>query len=267
MEMKGVGNWASVPPMELRAGLEVQKRSGRLGLFQRIATGSEDPTGGGISGRLRARAHSFARSRDNAAAGMDMARTAGGALGGIGEDLTRMRELAMQAANGTASAEDRASLDAEFQALKAGIGDQLETKFGDLELFSGETVSVVVDPDAAAPIDVQLPDGAALAASLADLDVSSQAAAQSALGEADAALEAVTAAKSDLGASEAALGSGLRAVAGAEVQLARAESRASAARDSAVLTPAALMEHAMAAMSLHQGLDSERVADLLSPPF
>jgi len=268
MELKGFGDRAAMQPFEMRAGLETQKRIGRLGLSRRIVTASDDPSGAGISARMRARGNSFAKSRENAAAGMDVARTASGALSGVSEDLGRMRELATQAASGTLNDKDRVNLDAEFQGLKAGISDQLGAEFNGLELFSGASVEVVVDPDADAPVSVQLPDGDQLA-NLDALDVATSGGAEGALAEIDAAVEVVAQAQVDLGASDAALGSALKSAASAEVEISRAESRISsrAESDSAGLTATDLMRHAVEAMQIHQGLDDAQVADLLSAPF
>jgi flagellin len=268
MDFKGVGDRISIQPFEMRAGLETQKRIGKLGISRRIVTESDDPSGMGIAARMRARANSFAQSRRNATAGMDVARTAGGALSGVSEDLGRMRELATQAASGTLNDKDRASLDAEFQELKEGISDQLGAEFNGLELFSGETVDIVVEPDADAPVEVQLPDADDLA-NLDGLDVASAAAASGAMAEIDTAMEVVSSAQADLGAGEAALGSALQSAASAEVEVSRAESRISSRTDAgeAGMTAAELMRHAVEAMQIHQGLDDAQVADLLSAPF
>lgn len=269
MEMKGVGSWASSRLNEFRTGLETGKRMGRLGLSRRIATASDDPGGAGIASRMRARAYAFRATRENTSRGMDLARTTGGALGSIGGDLERMRELGMQAASGTLSDGDRANLDAEFQSLKDGIGDQLGGTFGGLGLFSGDSVSIASDPDGEAPIELKLPDGADLA-SVQALDVASVASAQAALSEIDGALDAVAGMQAELGAGQAALASAYQGQAETEMQLARAESRiadADVARETSGLAAAQIMEHATLALQLHGELDSKLVGDLLSAPF
>lgn len=268
MELKGFGDRVSIQPFEMRVGLDAKKRAGKLGVTRRVVTSSEDPAGAGISARMRARANSFAQSRRNAAAGMDVARTASGALSGISESLGRMRELATQAASGTLSDKDRASLDAEFQELKAGVSDQLGSELNGLELFSGQSLDVVVEPDAEAPVSLQLPDAGELA-NLNALDVASAAGASGVLSELDAAVEAVAAAQAELGSGEAALGSALQSAATAEIETSRAESRISttAKPDEAQLTAADLMRNAVQAMQIHQGLNDAQVADLLSAPF
>ncbi|MGS0757605.1 flagellin, partial [Roseateles sp. GG27B] len=58
----------------------------------------------------------------NANDGISMAQTAEGALGKVSDSLQRMRELTVQARNGTNSGSDKDSLNAEFQQLSAEIG-------------------------------------------------------------------------------------------------------------------------------------------------
>ena len=55
----------------------------------------------------------------NAQDGQSLAQTAEGALQEVSNNLSRMRELAVQASNGTINATDRATLDSEFQELSS----------------------------------------------------------------------------------------------------------------------------------------------------
>jgi flagellin len=57
----------------------------------------------------------------NANDGISLAQTAEGALGKVGDSLQRMRELAVQARNGTNGASDKDSLNKEFQQLSSEI--------------------------------------------------------------------------------------------------------------------------------------------------
>ena len=269
MDMKGVGSWASSRHTEFNVGLDTGKRLGRLGLSRRIVTASDDPSGAGIAARMRARAYAFGQTRDNAARGMDLTRSTSGALDGIGDSLTRMRELAMQSANGALSAADHASLDAEFQSLKQGITSQLDGEFNGIKMFSGNAVSVAINPDGKTPVQVTMPDGAELD-QVQTLSVGSVSASSDAIGELDAALDSVASMQANLGANQSALSSTLQGQAEAEMQLARAESRiadADVARESSGLAAANLLEHATVAMQLHSQMDALRGGDLLSAPF
>ncbi|MFK8079275.1 MAG: flagellin, partial [Granulosicoccus sp.] len=71
----------------------------------------------------------------NANDGISMSQTAEGGLQEMSNMLQRMRELAVQSANGSNSSSDRANLDAEYQALNAEIGRIAETT-----TFNGQSV-------------------------------------------------------------------------------------------------------------------------------
>jgi flagellin len=74
----------------------------------------------------------------NANDGISLAQTAEGALGKIGDMLQRMRELAVQSANATNNATDRAALDAEVGQLKEEIGRvAAATTFNGTHLLDG----------------------------------------------------------------------------------------------------------------------------------
>lgn len=269
MEMKGVGSWASSRLGDLTTGLETGRRLGRLGLSRRIVTASDDPGGAGIAARMRARQYAFRQTRENTTRGMDLARTAGGALSGIGDDLVRMRELATQATSGTLSSGDLANIDAEFQSLKEGLTDKLGADFGGISLFSGSAVTVGTDPDGADSLAIDMPDGAALDGVQA-LDATSSANAEVALAELDGALASVGEMQASLGANQSAMASALQGQAQAEMQLARAESRiadADVARESSNAAAAEIRERASIALQVHGQMDARLVSDLLSAPF
>ena len=267
MEMKGIGNWASVRPQVVSWNTEVGKRMGNLGLSKRIVTAQDDPSSGAMATRMGARGDSLEAGRRNSLAGMGVTRAASGALGRVGEGLGRMRELATRAASGTLSDADRASVDAEFQAIKEDLGGFLEdANFSGVELFSGETLGVQVGADPGEDVLVQLPDGETLAG-LEGTTIGTQAGAGSVLADIDAALEAVVASQGELGAAEAALGSAALQSSESIEQLARAESRivdADIAEETAELAKAQLMQHAQLALGMHQDVDDSLVMQLLS---
>src|SRR6185295_2023739 len=83
----------------------------RLSSGLRIATASDDAAGLGISERMRSQIRSFEVAGRNAQDGVSLTQSAEGALQEVSNNLSRMRELAIQAANGTLTTTDRATLD------------------------------------------------------------------------------------------------------------------------------------------------------------
>ncbi|RJG05968.1 flagellin [Noviherbaspirillum cavernae] len=89
----------------------------RLSSGLRINSAKDDAAGLAISQRFTAQIRGLNQAQRNANDGISLAQTAEGGLGTTGDLLQRMRELAVQSANGTNSASDRASLQQEVSQL------------------------------------------------------------------------------------------------------------------------------------------------------
>src|SRR5450830_2027980 len=86
----------------------------RLSSGLRVNSAKDDAAGLAIADRMNAQIKGLAVAQRNANDGISLAQTAEGALSKIGDNLQRMRELAVQSNNATNSTADKASLDAEF---------------------------------------------------------------------------------------------------------------------------------------------------------
>ena len=110
----------------------------RLSTGQRINSASDDAAGLAISSRMTSQVNGLNMAVRNANDAISMVQTAEGAIDEIVNMLQRMRELAVQAASGTYSTTDRAALDVEFEALKAGIQDVVaDTQWNGTNLLDG----------------------------------------------------------------------------------------------------------------------------------
>jgi len=110
----------------------------RLSSGLRINSAKDDAAGLAISERMTAQIRGLNQAARNANDGISLAQTAEGALGEIGNNLQRIRELAIQSANSTNSASDRASLDAESAQLISEITRVAsQTSFNGLNLLDG----------------------------------------------------------------------------------------------------------------------------------
>ncbi len=207
----------------------LQGNFARLSSGLRIATAADDAAGLGISERMRSQIRSFAVAGRNAQDGVSLSQTAEGALGEIGNNLTRMRELAMQGANGTLGTTDGATLDAEFQALFDEI-DRVagQTTFNGVNLLDGSAagpISIQVGTEATQVIDINLADVQTGALGLTGVNVADNAASSAALDFIDDAIDLVSSARGDLGASMNRLGSAIASIANTRENLSAAESR------------------------------------------
>jgi flagellin len=115
----------------------------RLSSGLRIVTAADDAAGLAISESMSTQIRSFTIAERNAQDAVSMVQTAEGALAEVHSILGRLRELAMQASNGSYTATDRGFLDTEYQALKAEIGRiQQSAKFNGKELLASSVSSI-----------------------------------------------------------------------------------------------------------------------------
>ena len=110
----------------------------RLSTGKRINSAKDGAAGLSISNRMDAQIRGLTMAVKNANDGISLMQTAEGALDEVTNSLQRMRELAVQAVNGTNTAQDRAALDAEVQQLKSEIDRTAKTtQFNSINLLDG----------------------------------------------------------------------------------------------------------------------------------
>jgi len=116
----------------------------RLSSGLRINSAKDDAAGLAISERFTTQIRGMNQAARNANDGISLAQTAEGALGEIGNNLQRIRELAVQSRNATNSNSDREALNAEVTQLKAEIQRVAEqTQFNGTNLLDGSFAGAV----------------------------------------------------------------------------------------------------------------------------
>ena len=114
----------------------------RLSSGLRINSAKDDSAGLAISERFKAQAGGMEVAIRNASDGISFAQTAEGAMQEAGDMLQRMRDLAVQSANGINTASDRSNLNAEFQALAAEISRTFSaTEFNGIKMLSDDSLT------------------------------------------------------------------------------------------------------------------------------
>ena len=110
----------------------------RLASGQKVNSSADDAAGLAISARMTAQIQGLKMAAKNANDSNSLAQVADSAMDEVTNMLQRMRELAVQSANGTVNQSDRGSLDGEIQALKAEI-DRVATttQFNSQNLLDG----------------------------------------------------------------------------------------------------------------------------------
>src|SRR5664280_1181764 len=102
----------------------------RLSSGLRINSSKDDAAGLSIATKMDSQIRGMSQAIRNANDGISMAQTADGGLSTATDAMQRMRELAVQAANGTNTTTDSAALDKEYQALATEVGRiATDTKF------------------------------------------------------------------------------------------------------------------------------------------
>lgn len=113
--------------------LDLDTAMERLSSGSRINSASDDAAGLTISTRMEAQVRGLNQAVRNANDGISLAQTAEGAMEEVTAMLQRMRELSVQAANGTNNAADLSAIESEVEQLKAEIDRVVETS-----TFNGE---------------------------------------------------------------------------------------------------------------------------------
>lgn len=206
----------------------LQGNFARLSSGLRIVSAADDAAGLAISERMRAQVRSLTAASRATQDGISLAQTADGALSEVSNNLIRMRELAVQASNGTLATTDRGALDAEFQELIVEIGRvAAQTTFNGVNLLNGvaTTLDIVVGAMAGQTVAVTLPDASASTLGLAGIALSSASASQAALSAIDTAIDDISRARGRFGATQNRLDSTLRSILNQRDNLAASESR------------------------------------------
>ena len=112
----------------------------RLSSGLRVNSAKDDAAGLAIAERMFTQVRGMTVAIRNANDGISLSQTAEGALGKIGDMLQRMRELAVQSANGTNNQTDREALNNEFTQLQSEIGRlAANTTFNGQAVLTGTT--------------------------------------------------------------------------------------------------------------------------------
>lgn len=117
---------------------ETEESYAKLSSGQRITKAADDAAGLAISEKLKAEIRSSKQAGRNANDGISLVQTAEGGLNETSSILTRMRELAIQAASDTLTDADRSKSSGEYQQLKSEL-DRISkvTEFNGRKLLNG----------------------------------------------------------------------------------------------------------------------------------
>jgi len=244
-----------------------QKSFSRLSSGLRIVSAADDAAGLAISEGMRSQIRSFSVAERNAGDGFSMAQTAEGALGEVHSVLGRMRELSMQASNGTLTSSDRAQIGAEFSELQSEVTRlQGSAQFNGISVIGASTsmVGIQVGLDASASSQIQIQLGGVQLTSVvsASTSVLSQTGALGSLARIDSAIDAVSTRRAGFGASMNRLDIASNNISTMRLNLSAAESRI---RDADIAQEASLMarNQTLSQMGISVLLQANQLPNLL----
>jgi flagellin len=205
----------------------LQNSVSRLSSGKRINSAQDDAAGLAIATQMTAQLGGIDQAQRNVGDGLALMQTASGGLGQVSDALQRMRELAVQASNGTNTPSVNQALGAEFSQLASGIDAvSAQTRFNGQNLLDGTfSTSLQTGPNASDTQQVAIGSVAGAALNLNGLDISSASGAASALSVIDQAIGSVSDQQASVGAVQAGLSSTAAALSGTYENLASAQSR------------------------------------------
>ncbi|WP_125077122.1 flagellin domain-containing protein [Pseudoxanthomonas sp. SGT-18] len=243
----------------------------RLSSGLRINSAKDDAAGLAIAQRMTAQVRGMDVAARNANDGISLAQTAEGALGSITDNLQRIRELAVQAANGTNSDDDRAALQKEVEELSAEITRVKDNAhFNGIKLLDGSSSTFEIQVGADASTDNQITistvNMSATATAVAALDISTASGATAALTAIDSQLKTVNDARAALGAIQNRFSSVISNLQTSSENLSAARSRiqdTDYAKETAELTRNQILQQAGTAMLAQAKAIPQNVLSLL----
>ena len=237
----------------------------RLSSGLRVNSAKDDAAGLAIAERMNTQVRGMNVAIRNANDGISMSQTAEGGLQEVSNMLQRMRELAVQSANGTNSDSDRQNLDAEFQALDDEI-----TRIAATTSFNGVSL---LNATGSVAFQVGANNGAnnklsieTIAVAAVGGDITASGTASTAISNIDARISAVTTARADFGAIQSRFESAI-----SNLQVAKENQEAARGRimdadfavETAAMTRAQILQQAGNAMVSQANSSPQSVLQLL----
>lgn len=167
---------------------------------KKINNAADNPSGMAIITAMATDLMSMDTGSRNTLSGISLMQTADGAASSLNDNLMRMRELSLQAQNGTLNDSQRAMIDQEFQQLYQGMNQiSQSTQFNGQNIMNGEMTSMNIQIGESS-MELGLADLSNNTLAMNGLSLGNASSATSAMSAIDGALEMVTAARGQYGA-------------------------------------------------------------------
>jgi flagellin len=179
----------------------------RLSSGLRINRAADDAAGLAVSEEMRTQIRGMKVASRNALDGVSLVQVADGALSGVNDMLQRVRDLAVQAANGTLTDLQRGNLDQEVQSIVAEMSRvAADTEFNGVKILSGSVataanaVTLQVGANGSQVIAFTIGTMSAADLGISGIAIGTAASATEAIASVDAAIRQVNASRAAMGA-------------------------------------------------------------------
>ncbi|XOV79273.1 MAG: flagellin [Aestuariibacter sp.] len=180
-----------------------------------------------IIDRLTSQETGLGQALRNVYDGVSLTQVADAGLGSINDDVSRIRELTVQAGNGILSDGDRSAIQQEIAQLQENIQSTIDnTEFAGRQLLSEDgSINFQIGANAGQQAGVDTRDTSAGLADILSVDVTTEEGREAALDAADSAQEFVGDFRTDIGAAQNRFDSAARIISTNQVNTAAANSR------------------------------------------
>lgn len=187
--------------------LALNKTYQQLSTGYKINSAGDDAAGLGIATRMQAQVDSYSEATSNANNALSMTQTADGGAQQVANILDRLRQLAVEGANGTMSTSDSSNLNTEFQAQLGEITQIVNTtNFNGVSLLSGTAATinfqVGIDNTGSDQVGVSFGGMSVSSLGLTGVGVGTTATSSSAISIIDAAIQNLSTQRAGFGAAE-----------------------------------------------------------------
>ncbi len=209
------------------AGMMTETAMARLSSGKRINSAKDDAAGLAIATRMDAKVRGLGQAIRNANDGISLAQTAEGAMSETSNILVRMRELAVQAASGTATTTDRTALQTEVTQLVSQLDDiSSRSDFNGTALLDGTAaIDIQTGVNSGETVNITIADLSSTGLGVGGVDLSTAAGASAALATLDTGIQTVADQRANLGAVQNRLDSAVNNLTSTVTNLTESKSR------------------------------------------
>lgn len=207
MRITGATNNMSISQMMTRyfnaSTAATQKSMKVLSSGYKINSAKDDAAGMAIYQKMRSQTSGISAASNNVQDTMSMIRTADGVMGGLHSMTNRMKELATKASNGLLGAEERQSLQSEYnQLLKEVDRSTKSATFNGNKLFDGSTYTMQVGDKSSDTMDLEMKETSSNTLGLDTVDLTTADGARAGLDVINSAINQISSQRSEIGAAE-----------------------------------------------------------------